>query len=42
MEPVRDVVRTLADRDEVVVEQRGHAVPKGRAWKGPIRIRAGR
>jgi hypothetical protein len=39
MEPVRDVVRTLVERDAVTVEQRGRAVPKGRAWKGPIRIR---
>jgi hypothetical protein len=42
MEPVREVVRTLVDQDEVVVQQRGRTVPKGRAWKGPIRIRARR
>jgi hypothetical protein len=39
MGPVRDVVRILADRDEITVEQRGREVPKGTAWKGPIRIR---
>jgi hypothetical protein len=40
MDPVRDVVRTLADENRVVVLQRGRTVPKGRTWKGPIRIRA--
>jgi hypothetical protein len=42
MDPVRAVVRTLVDRNEVVVEQRGRAVPKDQSWKGPIRIRARR
>jgi hypothetical protein len=39
MEPVRDVVAMLRANDEVTVEQRGRRVPKGRPWKGPIRIR---
>jgi hypothetical protein len=39
MDPVREVVRALVAADDVVVEQRGRAVPKGRTWKGPIRIR---
>ena len=42
MDPVRDVVRTLVDEDAVTVEQRRQVVPKGRTWKGPIRIRARR
>jgi hypothetical protein len=39
MDPVREVVTTLVGRDEVVVEQRGRVLPKGRTSKGPIRIR---
>jgi hypothetical protein len=39
MGPVRDAVKVLVERGEVTVEQRGRAVPRGRAWKGPIRIR---
>lgn len=41
MDAVREVVTALVARDEVVVEQRGRTVPRGRAWKGPIRIRLG-
>ena len=39
MDPVREVVRLLVDRNEVDVEQRRRVLPSGHAWKGPIRIR---
>jgi hypothetical protein len=39
MEPVREVVTTLRERGVISIEQRGTTVPKGRDWKGPIRVR---
>jgi hypothetical protein len=39
MGSVREAVTMLRERGVVSVEQRGTTVPKGRDWKGPIRVR---
>jgi hypothetical protein len=39
LDPVRDVVRGLAQAGSVEILQKGRAIDPSRVWRGPIRIR---